>query len=543
MILTLYRNCILNDKYYEVFDTKKRGNNDKSAFVTYLEGLDNTVIEVENVYVKYYGNILLPYDVTTGITALDYNYMKIENEEQTIYAFINSIELVNQVVNLTYAQDVWANWSDKCTIRQGVLKYLNNLQNLDTARLPIDLETSEAFVPDTIKNPLTNEELDPLYDKFSIIVTYQAHDLVQGDNTETRVQRVALLTHTFNHIETDFFNSEAISVAIQNLLNYENKNCLHLRGLVNPGETDNLGYPDFISFYAIPYLDIALFEKHDVLYNTNGDYAYSLATIDQTTGVVKSIIDKTYANGDINPAIIGVGILDNIIPYNELRADISVKLELRVDSGNVNIIMYTPNSIANVTSSFEIEPMWAAISDSATEQRKISYNMQKFLFFSNSIKSGLSFSQGINSVNKNATAGDIYGYRDANIQSNYPVIDFAENAFRLYSQMKPQYQNFTPLKSTGNAVMNAIYGVRMFIMNPLNQEFIQNAIKYIGYQTQKFIENYDLGMFKGGSRLGSDQCVCSFAWLNITGEAPQNILRELENILLTSTRIWYGTIS
>lgn len=555
MILTLYRNCILNDKYYEVFDTKKRGNNDKSAFVTYLEGLDNTVIEVENVYVKYYGNILLPYDVTTGITALDYNYMKVENEEQTIYAFINSIELVNQVVNLTYAQDVWANWSDKCTIRQGLLSLLNGVSpQVEVRGIPVDIATGGPLIPDTIKN-FDGTDKDPFSEYFLLVGDIQYHDLVSADKTEEREQYTVVFgsfedsTDEELNVNNKLTLSEALNI-VSGLLKNENKDCVYDYNLRNEWVKWLLPYYDIVKLYLIPYSDnvVAYFEPHAIVPDPSipggiGSIAVGSLNSYDVNGCQYIIQQKNYNESDINYTLAGIGIADDIIPVKYGGFGLNGSLELIVGSKSCEIVMKVGGTIRDVTPYFELPIWFSPISDSSFEQRVLNYDLNKKLLFLSKARNTLELKANASRMRRE---NDIEKKFDLGVGALNTGLNLIENGIRKSALNAEVYGNFEQNSNSGSPFLNAYYGLRMFIYEPTNPNFISDIIDNYGFEVEKYVENLDLMLFDGEERLlGGNPCSCTFAWINITGNAPQNILRQLEQILLKNTKIYYynGPIS
>lgn len=553
MILTLYRNCILNDKYYEVFDTKIRGTNTKSAFVTYLEGLDNTVIEVENVYVKYYGNILLPYDVATGITALDYNYMKVENEEQTIYAFINSIELVNQVVNLTYSQDVWANWSDKCTIRQGLLSLLNGVSpQVEVRGIPVDIATGSPLIPDTIKQ-FDGTDKDPFSKYFMIIGDIQFHNLVSANEVEEREQYTAL----FGRVEVDINDVETVNYKLDigeingialNLLKNENKDCVYTYNIRDEWVKNLLPYYDIIKLYIIPYSENihGYFTNSDRIAGSgypaaNGAVDVALLNGYDEEGCQYVIQEKNYGENDISYTLAGIGIADDIIPIKYGGFGLNGSLNLITGNKACQIIMKVAGTIKDVTPYFELPIWFNSISDSAFEQRVLNYDLNKKLLFLSKARNTLDLKANASRMRRE---NDIEKKFDLGVEALHTGLNLIENGIRKSALNAEVYGNFEKNSNSGSPFLNAYYGLRMFIYEPANPNFISDIIDNYGFEVEKYVENLDLMLFDGEERLlGDSPCSCTFAWINITGNAPQNILRQLEEILLKNTKIWYGTIS
>lgn len=559
MIVTLYKNCILNDRYYEVFDCKVRQENTPSALEQYLATLDTYEFDVENVYISQTGSLVLPLEIPSAtFNPLEYNYMKCVNNDNDLitYCFINEVVFGNSVIVVNYKQDVWSNWSAVCNIRQGVFKNLNSLGGISSASLPVDIIQNTWIQPDTIYNPITEQNEDPLNENFNLIVVYQSHDLVTGDNYEVRNQKCAIFgIGQSGTTELDYtLDKNGIGYALSYLLNKENQNCLHMQGQTEI-EPDVYGYPDFISFYIIPAIDNI---------TTNGN-KYNIMT-DETTlsnnwlvditlengTFTKTIVEKNYTPAQINQSVVGVGIIDYIIPYNELSKGINLKLELNYDGSSLSILMYAPGIITDVSSAFEIEPMWTAQNDSAIAQRKIQYQMQKQQLITNGYRT---FSNGLMSVatnllgiNQASDSGDIYGRKGAILDTlgdiNNTVTDLIDIGFKYYYTTRPQYGNFNPAKTSGNPLFNAVVGLKMFIASPVNGDFITSAINNMGYNVQKYVENIDLGLYNGIERLyGGSPAVCSFSYINISGSASQNVLRALETILSKTTKIYYnGTI-
>ena len=142
MILTLYKNCILNEKYVDVYDT--RINDNTSPLNEYLNSLENITIEIDNVYIKDSGTIILPYETNINnvlFNAFDYNYMKMESDdgEITRYAFINRGELGNNVAIVEYTQDIWSNWSNKCKVERGIISKISEPNAVYQASNSIDI--------------------------------------------------------------------------------------------------------------------------------------------------------------------------------------------------------------------------------------------------------------------------------------------------------------------------------------------------------------------------------------------------------------------
>lgn len=153
MILTLYKNCILNDNYNEVFDLTKKTRvidgitESYSVFTDYLKGLNKNVIDLPNVY--YSRNM----SFTLGISgdnkakeAFEYNYCKIEAEGIVRYCFITDIELANSVATYYTEEDIWSNYAYDMQIRRGFISQSRKLaygtKKINVYELPFDYQTT-----------------------------------------------------------------------------------------------------------------------------------------------------------------------------------------------------------------------------------------------------------------------------------------------------------------------------------------------------------------------------------------------------------------
>lgn len=136
MDITLYRNCILNGNYREVFDTlseERVDSVDASPFKHYLNTLSSYSFISRNRYLNDSGTLNIPLfefnlsadPVIPLRTAYDYNYMQINNMVDGIrysngqsqnyttgtnivkFYFIESIEILNDIVSIKYNIDIW----------------------------------------------------------------------------------------------------------------------------------------------------------------------------------------------------------------------------------------------------------------------------------------------------------------------------------------------------------------------------------------------------------------------------------------------------
>ena len=116
--LTLYKNCILNETYQNVISTALY--NGQSVLERYLATLSSYVIpDIDETYYKNNGDLTFDLELINTSNIYEYNYMKVEyfDEENVLilkrYCFIQNIRINNDIVILSYSEDVFSSYSNK----------------------------------------------------------------------------------------------------------------------------------------------------------------------------------------------------------------------------------------------------------------------------------------------------------------------------------------------------------------------------------------------------------------------------------------------
>lgn len=204
MIVTLYRNCILNNKYLEHF-----ANN--QILEKYLETLTKINITLEDVYQTKYGSITIDADQNPINNIYEFNYMKI-NQKDLKYYFIKSIILVNGYYKIIYEEDTFGTFEDKINFRQCQLErskilnfheknispysipsvYLGNNSPEINSILPNNIATQEVYHMKAWGYPGNKTKTDKL---FYCLAKIQLYKLGQSDKITERQQFVVLLSN------------------------------------------------------------------------------------------------------------------------------------------------------------------------------------------------------------------------------------------------------------------------------------------------------------------------------------------------------------
>lgn len=156
MNIKFYKDCILNESYTEVFRTQ-------NFLETYLGGLTSIEYDdtddpdtIGDIYPKLSDTLYLPTEKfgNNRYEIFSYNYMCISNSSTTlpkIYAVISSIDITNEVVQITYTTDVWHTYLPCWQFRKGLLtKTLQtSLYDVDEYSYPV-VYFSNTYLQETV---------------------------------------------------------------------------------------------------------------------------------------------------------------------------------------------------------------------------------------------------------------------------------------------------------------------------------------------------------------------------------------------------------
>ena len=138
MKIQLYSNCILTERYTEVFRTQ-------ALLESYLATLDSPLvqeIDIEDTYTKIVGTLCL--DITqfspdgetveSEIKYKTFNYIKFtdlaSNNNRVSYAFVSSFSFANGLLVIDYVQDIWHTYLGTWSLRKSIIS--NTLWRMKT---------------------------------------------------------------------------------------------------------------------------------------------------------------------------------------------------------------------------------------------------------------------------------------------------------------------------------------------------------------------------------------------------------------------------
>lgn len=454
MILTLYKNCILNDNYNEVFDLTKKTRvidgitESYSVFTDYLKGLDKNTINLPNVY--YSRNM----SFTLGISgenkakeAFEYNYCKIEAEGIVRYCFITDIELANSVATYYTEEDIWSNYAYDMQFRYGYLtnalrtryKKVDNDGNITYK--DINYYTLPAgYQSNNLPKYARERTMDSLY---NIVLQLQTYNLETGGATSKRVVRTVLLSF-LTETGIDPETKETIWNISYNFSEKEVLDYLTNLQIASSSRTIALG-KNIISYYTDKDTYDANFQIDNItILPKDWNITNKLATITQdelkeaTVGLYVTQISETqlvqgitfinfpqvfYGNdySHITPKELISGELENdfkIISFgtrtgqyeiNMNGTSIPYSVDLSSDDTNFKILLNLQNKCIDITNDFVLEIPFDVVTADTTAQRKIAKNTAIYNGVANIIGGTAQVALNIGSIAKgNITSTETY---------------------------------------------------------------------------------------------------------------------------------------
>lgn len=591
MILTLYKNCILNDNYNEVFDLTLRTVDgvESSVFTDYLKSLKNTVINLPNVY--YSRNM----SFTLGISgenkakeAFEYNYCKIEAEGIVRYCFITDIELANSVATYYTEEDIWSNYAYDMQFRYG---YLTNALRTRYKKVDSDGNISYKNINYyTLPAGFQSNNL-PKYNRiqtsdglFNIVLQIQLYNLTTGGEANKRVVRTALLSNVIIDssgnitISASKYNTKEVN-KILSLIQSDTSS-----GVITRGNDIKDIFPDDETLHyqidnitILPYewglgkiiettstSDLAQKAIGISIYSTVASIMYiNFPALFYTVGY--SYADtKTLITGELTNdfKIISFGTRTGQYEVNMNGTSLPYSLKISSDDTNFKLLLEFQNKCIDITNDFVFDIPFAALTADTTAQRRIAKNTAIYNGVANiiggtaetalnvaSLATGNISASTLKTQKRNyGKSGKLTSSKSKSQTSYNPlgtgsargllggVRNIADGIVGIVNANTPQYTTNTGTFVSSEAFLNARFGLCYLSIEPDNAEYVQNMLNLIGYNVFEVI--YDNIIFNQDFIFNN---VLKFETVNIYGSFPLSIKEALEAILTNGFRIYYNT--
>lgn len=542
MIVTLYKECKLNNKYNDCFFNK-------TYLETYLGSLVKKSFTIDDTFSRNQDRLV--FENEEYFITKDYNYIKIEDSViGTFYAFIRNIEWVNGLFLLYYEEDIWHNWFDKIKIRNGLLtrsltkkyNYVNETKNIKYFSYPIASESND----EPVLTKLTSNSI-------GIVVKMQLYTLSQQGQENNRQERVFCVgikeqdyvTPGNYEIRTDFYSD--INEIITRLIILQ--------------QTTQIGnsYYQIDDIYAVP-LEFTTFERFLPYTGTqhleivDGNTTICCMDILGTTLHTPNTPVKTFEyNINYDRRNFAVGNYSNPIKFNNNGTDVNVKIEIW-GVNTYKIIMLLNNNIIDITDDYYVDLPFNTITASSLQIKRMQYDNDmatyntKIKNLNNEIANayfqevGATISSIGSMVTNPLSIGNaigsqisILGRQEANIYNAKNEITLYEEKTKLLN--RKIYDNTYIVKNKINYI-NASKGLSIWYVNEDNTEQVEGIKNLFGYQVnQPIFDNIftpnELAMIETNK-----YNIYRFEYVGVYGAIAQDYITLFESILTKGVRIW-----
>lgn len=571
MKITLYENCIVNDRYNEVFHN--------SIFDDYLNSLSHVTLEIDDTYTTFNGRLVIQHILTNNKSIYKYNYMKVQTDDNqfegvgfTRYCFVDNIEIHNGYVTLDYSEDIWHSYSKGINIRNSYLTRSRQLQYENRAipvyRLPLPFGGNN--LPVAVKRPFTGTKSG-----YSIVARLQTYQLSSGGPPTQREAVFSVIgSKSLDIIVSDITKTQVfddINTLEETLTLFETLSADKNFKTDYEHSTDQADkYFEIDDIYVIPSQFIPnITESHTPIgsivkerASASGEYVYEYyhcyKLVDFYNVTSSTLVDYAEVYSDTiawqsvdNFKNISVGILSNQVALDNNGSDINFKILTGGSTYEFSILMLIQNKVVDVTNEFRVEIPFNSITGDVTAQRKIAHYMQIMSGAVNTTKGiaqliaghGYEYTPPSFPTEAIVPSGDYspqYGGL-ATESYTYPTPKEYSSAFGkiaggivdIYKAVRPKYLTATSVKANSKAILNCVNFPLMFQMGADNTEEVEGTIDNIGYSVDEIFDTRAI------NTIFDDYNVVQFDFINLYGDFPQNIANALKSILRNGVKIWY----
>ena len=570
--ITLYKNCVLNEKYQEVFSLGIKTGTEKTVLENYLDTLTKKEIICDNVYYENEGELVFDNEIINENmieNIYSFNYLKMilldENEKKIWqrYCFIDKINIKNGCVYINYKEDIWSSYIDKVSfVSPSYLarSRVKNYRNFDIGikNLPFEYDGN---------NKLLYERVISGSNGVQIVLEIQEYELeTQGEYKKPRVSFYAMYIDNNSSAGIDiptgrpyiFDYDIAMNRIVYKIIPAVSKSALQFRPFYNPSqiveenkfvvgkiylipESFNL-YPKFSESDGIAGLNIIKYISQQPI-NIDGALC-EFGKINTETEVISGEITNDYKN-------LLFGFLSSNIKLINNGTSISYRVFMIQDRFSFHLYLNILNEIIEITDNFLAEVPFSILTSEELSQQKIALQL-KNLNYDNKVQL-LQYDIVGNFFKTIVGAGMMEGgsYVKGALTEIGGMKGFfsgIENTIKLRKEQDminvPVYsQNKGTFTNISNK-FNSVNGLMLFKINSENDEFVKECINNFGYTVYEFINNdkfvqLDINGYDYFKNLNINYNVIRFAIINLTGSFPREIALKLNEILNNGIKIWY----
>lgn len=577
MIIKLYKKCIINNNYDEVFRTQTLIN-------SYLEKLSSTEYEYTGMYPLLSGVIQLEYEEVSMIKtdSYDYNYMTIDEDtmpevNHRLYCFVNNITIINGICMIEYSTDVWHTYLPYWSFRNGLMSKCLRYT---------DYGIKEAYLPETF---ISNDRLEPYtpdghpikeadrYSECYILAQVQKYTLdTASDKPTGRTNGIYVIglsesdtSALWNDTDTIFDIKKGGSVL--NSFELAIKALITSQLIVKKSGDKKYGI-QLVKVFAVPS-NIFTIQDYNAEFVTNvtvpinneNDKTVYVRFFNMHYKRVGSAVPY-YTSDDI---VKEYTILNDYLNvsfgfytkrFNLKNNGISTKviLKLNISGDSPLFLCETLSSIEDITEVFTYDIPFNTQTADIIEQRKVTNELQNTQLTLSSINAGFSIATSVaggyagidvgTSMLAQATVHDLG--QVAVSKANQVALGggaqlvggiwngintLVNNAATRASINAAKYANTYMNNVFPTAILNILYSFCVFKISNINGNYdeVIKTVNEVGYDVSFLTNEIKETIFDG---VGYD--IIKFDFIRLNG-LPTSLNNIIKQILLNGTKIWY----
>lgn len=544
MQVKLYKKCILNKQYSEVF-------RNRTLIENYLSHLDNKTFIVDDVYIKLQGEIIVEFEageISNNELAFDYNYMRFAYNNNITYAFIDRIEFWNECVKIYYTQDVWSSTVGKWNLRNSLMtSSLWVKQNVPYYKKVPYINNGEIICRKLDK---LNNQLNGVF----IVGKIQVYDIESGDDTKGILREeygvLDAMWLVDGNIEFRPLDNITVSRKLDQLMLAQQKKIWYYIGTLSETPV----YARVVETYCVPaefFNDISLYESPptpnmyagvNISYKIDGT-VHSFYRLKVNTNFLK-VAEYTITQ---NPRIMSVGTTSSQIPlsYNGVSRHLNVKLNITEDT--LDIYLCVDNALISITQQFLFTQDYSIVDPSTLAQREIARKQQTWTGIANLVSGFVNTITGLETsiIGRSSMqpklindltpkiSPDPYGEIRGDQGMGNGIGQMIRGATDIATANAKKYATSTGVNNDTTAIVNAFYSICIFIMDRIINIEDSNAIdNECGFDVDYIVNNID-------PVIGSESFnVVKFDFVRINGVSTE-INEIITSILTNGVKIWY----
>lgn len=528
MDLRLYKNCRLSSNYDEIIYPYTLNNVDVHA--AYLATLDYVDVELDEVYLTREGTLSFAWD-DFGIGAVSkYNYLRISDDNMTLYAFITSSVYINGLATINYSTDIWSTYARYMLLGDSIMTATRFPRSDAPRSLPLAYVSNRW--PGEIKSNTSGN--------VGAIVQYQYYTLNQDGELSYRNVSTALIA------KNDLSVVGTYKSMVDYLLSIVANSSVRQINKSGTNYHYEIGAAWILPAEWITEIKAEIDAAHitpSSIYIAADIYNY-LYDMDDITAGAEYVIAA-------DPTIIGAGTHTNATPiiYNGLQH--TVIIDIHATPTDFTVDMEIDGGRSSITSDFELDIPIAAASAAETQQAKISRRLKEQQADARLWQTGFSIAGSVGQIASGAASmatGAGAGFGVSQIVQGVGSLGSGIMAINQINAERDAlnakiYATNSGTRCTKSPALNATRGFCQMQILPANAAEMAAAIKAQGYtvyyETSSLTPDATAPSVVTLTTRRFD--VLKYSFVRVIGGFTEEIKEALKAIMLNGARIWYVT--